>query len=391
MRNLSPKRLSLFSLAFPLGASTIALFARVGGGIYTKAADVGADLVGKVEAGIPEDDHRNPAVIADNVGDNVGDVAGMGADLFESYAGSIIGCAVLGIGIAASDETRIRLAFFPLFAAAIGVIASLLGTLFVRTRPGASPQKALNAGTFGAAGLAIALVFPSSYFVLGGNRFGGVDGSTFSWLGVAISSVVGLVAGTLIGVITEFFTGTDTPPVRRIVKACSTGSATTIISGLGVGMMSTLPPILIIGGAIAGSYALSGLYGIGIAGLGMLLTLGIQLSVDAYGPIADNAGGLAVMAELPPETRDITDSLDAVGNTTAAIGKGFAIGSAALTALTLFVAFVEAAGIDPSLITVTNPSVLIGMFIGGMIPFLFLGYCHGFHWISRFCHDRRSA
>ncbi len=368
---------SLAQAAFPvlsgfsLGASTIALFARVGGGIYTKAADVGADLVGKVEAGIPEDDHRNPAVIADNVGDNVGDVAGMGADLFESYAGSIIGCAVLGIGITASADIRIRLAFFPLFAAAIGVLASLIGTLFVRMKPGSSPQKALNAGSFGAAALAIALIFPGAYFVIGGSRFGGSDGSAFSWLGIAFSSVVGLLAGTLIGVITEFFTGTDTPPVRRIVNACGTGSATTIISGLGVGMMSTLPPILIIGAAIAGSYALSGLYGIGIAGLGMLLTLGIQLSVDAYGPIADNAGGLAVMAELPPETRDITDSLDAVGNTTAAIGKGFAIGSAALTALTLFVAFVEAAGIDPSLITVTNPPVLIGIFIGGMIPFLF--------------------
>lgn len=356
---------------FSLGASTIALFARVGGGIYTKAADVGADLVGKVEVGIPEDDPRNPAVIADNVGDNVGDVAGMGADLFESYASSLIGCAVLGIGASAAADARIRLAFFPLFAAAIGVVASLIGTLFVKMKPGSSPQKALNAGSFGAAGLAVALLFPGAYFVVGDARFGGAAGTDFGWLGVALAAVVGLVAGALIGVITEFFTGTDTPPVKRIVNACTTGPATAIISGLGVGMMSTLPPILIIGAAIAGSYALAGLYGIGIAGLGMLLTLGIQLSVDAYGPIADNAGGLAVMAEMPPETRDITDSLDAVGNTTAAIGKGFAIGSAALTSLILFAAFVEAAGIDPSIITITNPMVLIGMFIGGMIPFLF--------------------
>ena len=356
---------------FSLGASMIALFARVGGGIYTKAADVGADLVGKVEAGIPEDDHRNPAVIADNVGDNVGDVAGMGADLFESYAGSLIGCAVLGIGAVAAADMRIRLALFPLVAAAIGVAASLVGTLFVRMRPGSSPQRALNAGSFGAAGLAVALLVPGTRLVLGDARFGGAAGADFGWLGVALAAVTGLVAGALIGIITEFFTGTDTAPVKRIVKACTTGPATAIISGLGVGMLSTMPPILIIGAAIAGSYAFAGLYGVGIAGLGMLLTLGIQLSVDAYGPIADNAGGLAVMAEMPPEIRDITDSLDAVGNTTAAIGKGFAIGSAALTSLILFVAFIEAAGIDPSTISVTNPAVLIGMFIGAMIPFLF--------------------
>lgn len=356
---------------FSLGASTIALFARVGGGIYTKAADVGADLVGKVEVGIPEDDHRNPAVIADNVGDNVGDVAGMGADLFESYASSLIGCAILGIGAAASDDVRIRLATFPLLAAAMGAIASLAGTFLVRMKPGNSPQKALNAGSLGAAGLAVVLLFPAARLVLGDARFGGADGASYGYLGVALAAVIGLVAGSLIGIITEFFTGTDTAPVRRIVKSCTTGPATAIISGLGVGMLSTMPPILIIGAAIAGSYALVGLYGVGIAGLGMLLTLGIQLSVDAYGPIADNAGGLAVMAEMPPETRDITDSLDAVGNTTAAIGKGFAIGSAALTSLVLLVAFIEAAGIQASEIAVTNPAVLIGMFIGAMIPFLF--------------------
>ncbi|HEY9053592.1 MAG TPA: sodium-translocating pyrophosphatase [Rectinemataceae bacterium] len=354
---------------FSLGASTIALFARVGGGIYTKAADVGADLVGKVEAGIPEDDHRNPAVIADNVGDNVGDVAGMGADLFESYAGSIIGCAVLGIGAQALPDMRVRLALFPFAAAAAGVVASLLGTLFVRMKPGASPQKALNAGSFWAAGITLALIFPIAFLVFGTGRFGERD--AYGALGVALASVMGLAAGSAIGLITEFFTGTDTAPVKKIVKACTTGPATTIISGLGVGMFSTMPPILIIGAAIAASYALAGLYGVGIAGLGMLLTLGIQLSVDAYGPIADNAGGLSVMAELPPETREITDSLDAVGNTTAAIGKGFAIGSAALTSLVLFVAFIEASGIDPRSISVANPLVLIGIFIGAMIPFLF--------------------
>ncbi|MCE1195412.1 sodium-translocating pyrophosphatase, partial [bacterium] len=363
---------------FSLGASTIALFARVGGGIYTKAADVGADLVGKVEAGIPEDDHRNPAVIADNVGDNVGDVAGMGADLFESYAGSLVGCAVLGIGLAGSDGLRIRLAFFPFAAAAVGILTSLAGTLFVRMRPGTSPQKALNAGSFGASGLAVVLLFPVARLILGDGRFGGADGAAYGYLGVALAAVIGLEAlgvglgtGALIGIITEFFTGTDTAPVKRITKACTTGPATAIISGLGVGMMSTMPPILIIGAAIAGSFALGGLYGIGVAGLGMLLTLGIQLSVDAYGPIADNAGGLAVMAEMPPETRGITDSLDAVGNTTAAIGKGFAIGSAALTSLILLVAFIEAAGIELATLSVTNPAVLIGMFIGAMVPYLF--------------------
>lgn len=356
---------------FSLGASTVALFARVGGGIFTKAADVGADLVGKVEAGIPEDDHRNPAVIADNVGDNVGDVAGMGADLFESYVGSLIGCAVLGIAMPAPGEVRVRLALLPLVVAAVGVFASLVGTFFVRLKPSASPQKALNAGSFGAAGLAVILLFPTVRFVLGDYRFGGPENSSYGYLGVVLACIIGLVAGALIGLITEFFTGTDTAPVRRIVKACTTGPATTIISGLGVGMLSTMPPILIVGGAIAGSFACAGLYGIGIAGLGMLLTLGIQLSVDAYGPIADNAGGLAVMAEMPHEVRDVTDSLDAVGNTTAAIGKGFAIGSAALTSLILFTAFIEAAGIDRSVLVITNPMLLVGMFIGAMIPFLF--------------------
>lgn len=356
---------------FSFGASTVALFARVGGGIYTKAADVGADLVGKVEIGIPEDDHRNPAVIADNVGDNVGDVAGMGADLFESYAGSLIGCMVLGINMSGSAEMKIRLTILPLIIVAVGVLASLIGTLFVRMKPGKSPQKALNAGSLSAAGIAIVLLFPVIRIVIGTEAFSADTTRGYGYLGVAFSAVIGLVAGAAIGIITEFFTGTDTAPVKRIAKACITGPATTIISGLGVGMLSTMPPILIISAAIAGSYFAGGLYGVGIAGLGMLLTLGIQLSVDAYGPIADNAGGLAVMAEMPPSVREITDSLDAVGNTTAAIGKGFAIGSAALTALILFSAFIAASGVTEHLISIMNPAVLIGMFIGAMIPFLF--------------------
>jgi len=310
---------------FSLGASMMALFARVGGGIYTKAADVGADLVGKVEVGIPEDDHRNPAVIADNVGDNVGDVAGMGAALVESDAGSLI------------------------------------GTLFVHLSRAKHPQRALNAGSIGAAIIAIVLLLPVIRFTVGGA----------SWLGIYVACITGLVAGTAIGLITEYYTGSDTPPVHKIAKSCVTGAATTIISGLGGGMSSTVFPILVIGLAIGLANWLAGLYGIGIAGLGMLLTLGIQLSVDAYGPIADNAGGLAEMSEMEPEVRKITDSLDAVGNTTAAIGKGFAIGSALLTSLILIVAFLSAAGLSFETMNLANPSVLIGLFIGAMIPFFF--------------------
>ncbi len=353
---------------FSLGASTVALFARVGGGIFTKAADVGADLVGKVEAGIPEDDPRNPAVIADNLGDNVGDVAGMGADLFESYVGSAIGCVVLGVSLNATDSARMALSFLPILLCGIGILSSLLGTFFVRGKPGTSPQKALNTGTLMAALFAIAMVFPASFWILGSETY---DNGKCA-LAVSLSAVIGLAAGVLIGMLTEYFTGTNTRPVKKIEQACLTGPATTIISGLSVGMVSTFPPILVICVAIGGSYALGGLYGVGIAALGMLLTLGIQLSVDAYGPIADNAGGLAVMSAMDPHVREITDQLDAVGNTTAAIGKGFAIGSAALTSIILFSAFGQTVfGNIAASFDIARPDVLIGLFIGGMVPFLF--------------------
>lgn len=354
---------------FSLGASTIALFARVGGGIFTKAADVGADLVGKVEAGIPEDDPRNPAVIADNVGDNVGDVAGMGADLFESYVGSIVGCVVLGANVMnATDTVKMRLSFLPLALCVVGILASVAGTFLVRAKPGKSPQKALNTGTFGAAILGTAFLYPVIALILGDSTFE----KGYGTLHIFLAAVLGLASGVGIGTLTEFFTGTSTKPVLKIARACDTGSATAIISGLGVGMLSTLPPILVIAAAILGSFQLAGLYGVGIAALGMLLTLGIQLSVDAYGPIADNAGGLAVMSALKKEVREITDSLDAVGNTTAAIGKGFAVGSAALTSIILFSAFVQATGAADTLdLSIVSVPVLVGFLIGGMIPFLF--------------------
>ena len=350
---------------FSLGASSIALFSRVGGGIFTKAADVGADLVGKVEAGIPEDDPRNPATIADNVGDNVGDVAGMGADLFESFVGSIAGAMILGLTVAADESLKIRLMLLPLILVTVGVVASLIGTLFVRTKPGSDPQKALNAGTFGAAVIAAVFVFIVLKLFIADQVFNGNAGM-YHILG---ASIIGLVAGVVIGLVTEYFTGTDTRPVTAIMKSCETGAATTLITGMGVGMLSAFPAILIICAAIWSSFALAGLYGIGIAAVGMLITLGIQLSVDAYGPIADNAGGLAEMSEFPPKVRDITDSLDAVGNTTAAIGKGFAIGSAALTAIILFTSFKEQSGI--ALVDLTSVPVLAGLLLGAVIPYLF--------------------
>ena len=356
---------------FSLGASTIALFARVGGGIFTKAADVGADLVGKIEANIPEDDHRNPAVIADNVGDNVGDVAGMGADLFESYVGSLVGCMILGIASAPQGKgldtslLSLKLAGLPLILAAVGVLSSILGTYVTRVRKGGTPQKALNTGTISAAILAALASYPLIQFIVGTGRTKTGAGADSIFLSV----LIGLFAGTLIGLLTEYFTGTGTPPVKAIARSSETGAATNIITGVGIGMLSSGPSIIVVAFAILGTYSMAGFYGVGIGALGMLITLGIQLAVDAYGPIADNAGGLAVMAEFPPQVRTITDSLDAVGNTTAAIGKGFAIGSAALTAVILFSAFQEQSGLTA--IDLTHAPVLVGVFLGAVIPYIF--------------------
>ncbi|RKX78534.1 MAG: sodium-translocating pyrophosphatase [Spirochaetes bacterium] len=350
---------------FSLGASSIALFARVGGGIYTKAADVGADLVGKLEAGIPEDDPRNPATIADNVGDNVGDVAGMGADLFESYVGSIVGAMILGVSADASNVMRLKLASLPLIIASLGILSAIAGIFMVRTNHGKSPQYALNTGTFTAAIVAALISFVVIRLLLGKETFGAGTDS----LRVFFSMMIGLAAGICIGFLTEYFTGIGTRPVKAIVRSCESGAATTLITGMGIGMLSSFPPILIIGAVLLSSSALAGLYGIAFAALGMLTTLGIQIAVDAYGPIADNAGGLAEMVGLPHETRAVTDQLDAVGNTTAAIGKGFAIGSAALTAIILFSAFRKAAGVE--YIDLTEVNVLVGILIGAVIPYVF--------------------
>ena len=350
---------------FSMGASSIALFARVGGGIYTKAADVGADLVGKVEAGLPEDDPRNPAVIADNVGDNVGDVAGMGADLFESYVGAIVGAMVLGLSFeAVTNGSSMGPVMLPLFIAAAGIVCSVVGSFFVKTKEGGNPQLALDAGSFGAAGVMAVATFGLAKFFWPETGTGLV-----SWMDVGISTVIGLAAGVGVGMITSYYCSIGKGPVNSIVEQSKTGHATNIIAGLGIGMQSTAVPILLIAAGVVGANAYGGLYGVAIAALGMLSTTGIQLAVDAYGPIADNAGGIAEMSHQPPEVRERTDTLDAVGNTTAAIGKGFAIASAAMTALALFVAFMQQAGLKS--IDLAEPLVMSGLFVGGMLPYLF--------------------
>ncbi len=342
---------------FSLGASSIALFARVGGGIYTKAADVGADLVGKVEAGIPEDDPRNPAVIADNVGDNVGDVAGMGADLFESYVGALISALTLGIAVTGAFQGAG--AFYPLLIAALGIAASIIATFFVRGKDNSNPHAALKMGSYVSAGIVAVVSIPLSLRFFGGFFY-------------SLPIIAGIIVGLVIGYMTEVYTSGDYSSVKRIADQSETGSATTIISGIAVGMMSTWVPILLICVGIWISYRVTNnLYGIALAAVGMLSTTGITVAVDAYGPIADNSGGIAEMSGLDPHVREITDKLDAVGNTTAAMGKGFAIGSAALTALALFVSYAQEVNLSASGINILTPNVVIGLLIGGMLPFAF--------------------
>ncbi len=366
---------------FSMGASSIALFARVGGGIYTKAADVGADLVGKVEAGLPEDDPRNPAVIADNVGDNVGDVAGMGADLFESYVGAIIGTMVLGLGftVVGKDNPIVPI-ILPLLLASAGIGCSILGTYLVKTTEDGDAQAALDRGAFSAAGLMVLVSALLCFLLWPGLIVGGeIQGQTMlrngigviAWWQPFVAIVIGLAVGVCVGLITAHYCSLGRGPVNGIAEQSRTGYATNIIAGLAVGMESTTLPVLLIAGGVVGAYAVCGLYGVAIAALGMLSTTGIQLAVDAYGPIADNAGGIAEMSGQEPDVRRRTDTLDAVGNTTAAIGKGFAIASAAMTALALFAAFIQEAGLQERGINLANPLVIAGLLVGGMLPFLF--------------------
>jgi K(+)-stimulated pyrophosphate-energized sodium pump len=368
---------------FSLGAESIALFARVGGGIYTKAADVGADLVGKVEAGIPEDDPRNPAVIADNVGDNVGDVAGMGADLFGSYVSTVVGSMVLGVAVAGQNDSfgGISAVVLPMIIAAAGIIFSIIGTFLVKVKEGGNPQMALNIGNFGsvimtaiASFFIIKYMLPADLIESTGHGVTAV-GKAFTSMHVFWATVIGLGVGTLISIVTEYYTAMGKRPVMSIVRQSSTGAATNIIAGLGQGMMSTALPILILAAGIIGSYEVAGLYGIAMAASGMMATTGIQLAIDAFGPIADNAGGVAEMSGLPKEVRANTDVLDAVGNTTAAIGKGFAIASAAMTSVALFAAFKSITGINT--IDISNAKVMGGLFVGGMIPFVFSSLAMG--------------
>jgi K(+)-stimulated pyrophosphate-energized sodium pump len=368
---------------FSLGASSIALFARVGGGIYTKAADVGADLVGKVESGIPEDHYLNPATIADNVGDNVGDVAGMGADLFESFVGSIIAAMVLGAGFLSATQIQegfeLGPVILPLALAGAGILISIIGTFFVRMKKNGSPHKSLNTGELVSSGLMIVAAYflirfflPKEWTVI--DPIAGVE-TTYQFWGVYLASIFGLAAGYIIGKVTEYYTATGMPPVWGIIKNSRTGSATNIISGLEVGMKSVAIPVITISAAIIAAYFVADLYGIAIAAVGMLANIGMQLAIDAYGPIADNAGGIAEMAELDHEVRERTDKLDAVGNTTAAIGKGFAIGSAALTALAMFSAFMQQANVK--VIDLSNPEIIAGLFFGAMLPLLFSALAMG--------------